>query len=333
MIIIHEIGHFVTAKKSGVKVNEFWLGMGPTLLKKKVGETVYTLKLLPLGGAVVMEGEDEESEDVRSFSNAKIQNRALIIVAGAVMNFVIGFLIILIVLMPVKQIVVPEIDSFADGFKYENEQMLMVNDEILKIDSYKIRLTSDISFSLSRTDGKPIDILVKRDGQKVLLTDVPIKPDMFIINGDEVLRYGINFKLKNATIVDSIKFSLNTGINYARLVWTSLGDLIGGKVGVNQLSGPIGVTEVLVNSAEENIKSFFLLVAFISINLGVMNLLPLPALDGGRLLFIIIEFLRRGKKVNPKYEGYVHAVGLVLLLGLMLFVTGNDIFKLISRLN
>lgn len=323
----------MAAKKSGVRVNEFWLGMGPLLTHKKIGETDYCLRALPFGGAVVMEGEDEDSEDERSFNRAKLGNRFLIVSAGALMNFLAGFLILLVIYFPVQQVGTRQIESFAKGFPCEGTNMLMANDEIVDIDGYHILMNTDFSVALARADGEPVDITVIRDGEKITLPDVPLKKGTYYDeNGVATERYGLNFAVKNTTFLDNVKLSFYTGVDFVRLVWTSLGDLIAGRVGVNDLSGPVGVTQVLADSVKQSIRSFFMLVSFISINLGVMNLLPLPALDGGRLFFMIIELFRGGKKIDARYEGYVHAAGLFLLLGLMIYVTGHDIWRLLSNL-
>ncbi len=333
LIIVHEFGHFITAKKSGVRVNEFWLGMGPVLFHKQIGETDYSLRLLPFGGAVVMEGEDQASDDERSFDRAKWGNRFLIVAAGALMNFMAGFLILLFLWLPVQQVGSCQIESFADGFQYRGESMLLEGDEILKINGYHILINSDITIALTRYGGEPMDIQVLRDGKKVTLTDVPLKTNIFLDeNGKEVERYGLNFAVQQVKGLDHIKLAFYNGVDFARLVWSSLGDLVAGRVSVNDMSGPVGVTDVLADSVKQSIKSFFMLVSFISINLGVMNLLPIPALDGGRLFFMLIEAVRGGRKIDPKYEGYVHAAGLFLLLGLMVYVTGHDIWRLLSNL-
>lgn len=329
LIIVHELGHFVTAKKSGVRVNEFWLGMGPVLFQKKFGETNYTLRLFPIGGAVVMEGEDGESNVPDSFGKAKIANRMLIITAGAIMNLLVGFLIVCILVMPTKQMATNKIERFANGFSSEGESMLMVGDEILKVDGYSVWMNNDIMIGLSRASDTNYDILVRRNGENVLLKDVPLKPKHFEGDPEGTTRYGFYFQVKNTTLKDNLLNSFYTSANFARMVWLGLSDLMTGKVGMDQLSGPVGITGVLANTAKENIRGFWLLVAFISINLGVMNLLPLPALDGGRLMFLLIELII-GHKVNPKYEGYVHGAGLALLMLLMLYVTFHDVFRLLT---
>lgn len=342
LIGVHEFGHFIAAKRSGIQVNEFWIGMGPTLLSKEWHGTKYCLRLLPLGGACVMEGEDGESqgEDApaaaigrrgKSFQEVSMPRRVLTVAAGALMNFAAGFLIILAVLSAQQgdSFVTTRLEGFFEGFQYQGERMLMPGDQILKVDGYRTYLVEDVTTGFSRgaADGK-FDILVRRDGQKVLLKDLPLTRDFTDEYGNKL--YGLNFALEPRNAGSLIKNSFYNAVNFGRLVWDSLGMLISGQVGMDQLSGPVGVASVMAETAGISLMSFFWLVAFISINLGVMNLLPLPALDGGRLVFLLIEAIR-GKPVPPKYEGYVHAGGLALLMALMLYVTGQDIWNLISR--
>lgn len=328
LVVVHEFGHFISAKKSGVQVNEFWIGMGPTIFSKQWHGTMYCLKILPFGGACVMEGEDQESESDKSFGKAKLSRRILIVVAGALMNFIVGFLIIVCLYAPSDVMLVgTTIENFEDGFRYQGENMLMPSDTVLSVDGYHILVQSDFVVALSQSEG-PYDITVRRNGQKIKLVDVPLTTDFTTETG--IPRYGINFVELQHTPINVLSQSAKISLNYARLVWSSLGQLVSGKVGVDQLSGPVGVAEVMANTAKQSMSSFFSLVAFISINLGVMNLLPLPALDGGRLVFLVIEGIRK-KPVPAKYEGYVHAAGLILLLALMVYVTGQDIFRIFTR--
>lgn len=328
LVVGHEFGHFITAKTGGIQVNEFWIGMGPTLFSKEYHGTLYCLKLLPFGGACVMEGEDGESDNPYSFGKASIPRRALVVVAGALMNFIIGFIIVLGLLLPNETQATTTIASFEEGFSYQGEQMLQTGDQLLKIDGYHIWMTNDISVALARgSNDLKYDIVVRRDGKKLFLPDVPLSADFVTDSG--VKYYGINFATQEMNLLTHIQSAAYMSMNYARLVWHSLGDLISGQVGVDQLSGPVGVANVMSQAAQQSMRDFFVWVAFISINLGVMNLLPLPALDGGRLVFIIIEAIRR-KPVPPKYEGFVHGAGLALLMLLMLYVTGHDILRLIT---
>ena len=331
LVIVHEFGHFITAKRGGVQVNEFWIGMGPTLLKHEYHGTLYCLKLLPFGGACVMEGEDGESENEHAFGKAKLPRRMLIVCAGALMNFLVGFLIVLAVMQPngpnggyiVSTIASVDPASTAAGD-------LKAGDEILKIDGYHILVRSDFETALSRTASTTYKVTVRREGEKVTLPSVKLEAAVTDANGNK--RIGITFAELPDSLGMHLSMSVRTAVNYARLVWSSMSMLVSGQVGVDQLAGPVGMAEVMADTAKYSMISFFQLVAFISINLGVMNLLPLPALDGGRLVFLIIEGIRR-KPVPPRYEGYVHAAGLMLLLMLMVYVTGQDVLRIFMRSN
>ena len=322
LVIVHEFGHFITAKRGGVQVNEFWIGMGPTILKHEHKGTLYCLKLLPFGGACVMEGEDGESENEHAFGKAKLPRRMLIVCAGALMNFLVGFLIVLAVMQPngpnggyiVSTIASVDPASTAAGD-------LKAGDEILKIDGYHILVRSDFETALSRTASTTHKVTVRREGEKVTLPSVKLEATVTDANGNK--RIGITFAELPDSLGMHLSMSVRTAVNYARLVWSSMGMLV---------SGQVGVAEVMADTAKYSMISFFQLVAFISINLGVMNLLPLPALDGGRLVFLIIEGIRR-KPVPPRYEGYVHAAGLMLLLMLMVYVTGQDVLRIFMRSN
>ena len=329
LVIVHEFGHFITAKRGGVQVNEFWIGMGPTLLKKQHNGTLYCLKLLPFGGACVMEGEDSESDNDHAFGKASLPRRMLIVAAGALMNFLVGFLIVLAVIQPNGPnggYIVSTIDSVDPASTAAAAGGLQAGDEILEVDGYNILLRSDFEMALSRGMNTTYEVVVRRDGEKVTLPAVVLEATIEGEDGRKMI--GLTFTEQPDSIGMHVNMAVRTSLNYARLVWVSLGMLVSGQVGVDQLSGPVGVASVMATTASYSISAFLQLVAFISINLGVMNLLPLPALDGGRLVFLIIEGIRR-KPVPAKYEGYIHAAGLMLLLALMVYVTGQDIVRLI----
>ena len=255
--------------------------------------------------------------------------RFLVLIAGVLMNFVTGFVILLFILPGVTDghIVVPTLDSFYEGFQHEGEDGLMVGDTLLEIDGYKIHQRSDVDIAIMQgaADGK-FDIVVRRNGEKVRIEGLAMKPDVKV---DGQLKYGLHFATEEITLPLRLKTAFWESVSLARVIWDSLGDLVSGQVGMDQLSGPVGVTGVMAQTAQTSLRSFWYLVAFISINLGVMNLLPIPGLDGGRLLFLIVEAVRR-KPLGPKLEGYVNAAGLVLLLGLMVYVTGNDVLRLLG---
>lgn len=330
LVIVHEFGHFITAKRGGVQVNEFWIGMGPTLLKKEHNGTLYCLKLLPFGGACVMEGEDEESASEHAFGKASLPRRMLIVAAGALMNFLVGFLIVLAVIQPNGPnggYIVSTIDSVDPASTAAAAGGLQAGDEILEVDGYNILMRSDFEIALARGADTTYEVVVRRDGEKITLPAVVLEATIEGEDGRKMI--GLTFAEQPDSIGMHINMAVRTSVNYARMVWASLGMLMTGQVGVDQLSGPVGVAEVMATTASYSIAAFLQLVAFISINLGVMNLLPLPALDGGRLVFLILEGIRR-KPVPAKYEGYIHAAGLMLLLALMVYVTGQDILRIVA---
>ena len=330
LVIVHEFGHFITAKRGGVQVNEFWIGMGPTLLKKEHNGTLYCLKLLPFGGACVMEGEDEESESEHAFGKASLPRRMLIVAAGALMNFLVGFLIVLAVIQPNGPnggYIVSTIDSVNPASTAAAAGGLQAGDEILEVDGYNILMRSDFEIALARGADTTYEVVVRRDGEKITLPAVVLEATIEGEDGRKMI--GLTFAEQPDSIGMHINMAVRTSVNYARMVWASLGMLVTGQVGVDQLSGPVGVAEVMATTASYSIAAFLQLVAFISINLGVMNLLPLPALDGGRLVFLILEGIRH-KPVPAKYEGYIHAAGLMLLLALMVYVTGQDILRIVA---
>ena len=278
-----------------------------------------------------MEGEDGDSVIELAFGKAYLPRRLLIVCAGALMNFLVGFLIVLAVMQPNGPnggYIVSTIDSVDPASTAAGD--LQAGDEILKIDGYHILVRSDFETALSRSGSATHEVTVRRDGEKVTLPSVKLEAAVTDANGNK--RIGITFAELPDSLGMHLSMSVRTAVNYARLVWSSVGMLVSGQVGVDQLSGPVGVAEVMADTAKYSMISFFQLVAFISINLGVMNLLPLPALDGGRLVFLIIEGIRR-KPVPPKYEGYVHAAGLMLLLMLMVYVTGQDVLRIFMRNN
>jgi regulator of sigma E protease len=216
--------------------------------------------------------------------------------------------------------------------------MLLENDKILEINGSSIYLFSDISMFLGLDSNRPYDILVKRDGRELLLEEVPLKPQEYLTEiqteqGTEVvpiMRYGMEFKAKDAGFFDKLRLAWFNAIDFMRLVRISVVQLFSGEAALSDLSGPIGITSVLTETAKASMYSMWMFVSLIAINLAVLNLMPLPALDGGRLVFLLIEMIR-GKPVNPKYEGFVHLVGLAVFMLLMIYVGYNDIARLISR--
>lgn len=338
LIAIHEFGHFTAAKLCGVKVEEFAIGMGPALFKKQKGETVYALRILPIGGFCAMAGEDEESEDPRAFTNQGFWKKFVILCAGSFMNLVLGIVLILIMYAGAQAFVTPTIDHFMDGCPYEGAEAMQPGDTFYSIDGQRIYLVSDVSSFLIRGDGV-YDIVMLRDGEKVELKDFALTTKTYAEYADEGPKYGFVFGYTEATFGAKLEYTWDTTLEFSRLVWLGLGDLINGRVGLKDMSGPVGIVDMInevgqqAESAKAAADNLLYISAFIAINLAIMNMLPIPALDGGRVFLmivtVIIEAVSR-KKLDPKYEGYIHLGGMVLLLGLMALVMYNDIAKLIT---
>jgi regulator of sigma E protease len=328
LVLVHEGGHFLAAKACGVRVLEFALGLGPAIFKKKWGETTYAIRALPFGGQCVMEGEDESSDDPRAFNNAKLWKRAIILVAGVSMNFLMGFVILFCIYSPAEAFVMPTVDAFMEKFTGGGENGVQEGDTFLEIDGYNIYVSSDIAQALSHGDDDYFDIWVLRDGKRVHLQNVYIAPQPYELDGQEVHYYGFYLKTQEATLGLKLRMTWFSSVNVVRLVIDSLKQLFTGAVKVTDLSGPVGISAAMSEYAKQDMGNFWFITALISINLAVMNLLPIPALDGARLIFVLYEAIFR-RPVNRKVEGYIHAVGLLLLLGLMLFVTFHDIWKLV----
>ena len=333
LISIHELGHFTFAKLFKVKVNEFALGMGPAIFKKKKGDTTYALRLLPIGGYVSMEGEDEESTDKNAFNRKKVWQKIIIVAAGAIMNLILGVVIVATCLSMEDLIGTNQIHSFEEN-AVSQQSGLEVGDQILEINGHRVFSDMDISFLMTRSDDGIYDMTVRRDGEKVELSDV--KFETTVEQGYTLIKYDFIIRGVEPNFLNVVTNAFKQTASIGRLVWLSLFDLVTGKFGLSDLSGPVGTVNILADitsSAVEsraNLISALTLMAFVSINIGIFNLLPLPALDGGRLFFLAVEGIRR-KPINPKYEGYVHGAGLVLLLLLMVVVTFNDILNLVKN--
>ncbi|MBR5520822.1 MAG: site-2 protease family protein [Oscillospiraceae bacterium] len=324
VILVHELGHFITAKLSGIKVNEFSIGMGPQLLSKTVNDTVYSIRAFPIGGFVAMEGEDEESDAEGSFSSVPVQSRIAVVVAGAVMNMVLGFIVLCYLTASQDAITSRTVSSFYESAMTQ-QTGLMVDDEIIAINGRKCYIANDVIYEFARTQNGSADFTVIREGQKVELNDVTF--DTYETE-DGLKQMVIDFTVYpvETTFTNIVKESVNWTISIARLVFLSLVDLITGNVAINQMSGPVGIVSVVSEAVNLGIEPVLNILAMITINLGVFNLLPIPALDGGRLVFLLIELIR-GKAVPQKYEILVNTAGMFLLLGFMVFVTFSDITK------
>ena len=319
MIVIHEFGHFIAAKAMGVRVNEFSVGFGPTIFKKQGKETLYSLRLIPFGGYCAMEGEDEESGDTRAFCNKPAWRRFIIIVAGAFFNLVFGLIIVMMILAPADRFITTTVSSFHENSL--SEKVLEPGDKIVSINGRKIYSAYDLSYCLSNVEGDTLDFIVKRDGQKI-----EVKPQFKTetIKGINYVAVDFYVEAEQKTFTSFISQSFSRTFSYARIVWFSLVDLITGKYGISAVSGPVGVTAVIGTAAKAGLTELLPIIALITVNLGVFNLLPVPALDGGRAFFLIVEMIIR-KPIPKKAEAIVHTAGLILLLGFIAIVTLKDI--------
>ena len=339
MIAIHEFGHFFTAKLFKVKVNEFAIGMGPTLWKKVRGETQYSLRAIPVGGYCAMEGEDEDTGDPRAFSRQAVWKRIIILCAGAFMNFVLGLVIVAALNLGVTAVQTPVITGFAEGFSQSGQSGLMEGDRITGIDGHGVWHYSDVHLFLSRNDGvSGVDLEVLRDGERVVLEDFPMYRREYVHEGEAYTGFGLLFgEREELTLGGRLWLSLVQAVDYVRTTWISLADLVTGRVSISQVSGVIGVVDVVSEvgtaspTAAAGILNVLSLMALISVNLAVMNLLPIPALDGGRILFILINgvlWLLFRRRIPEKYEGYVHTAAFFLLLVLMAVVAFHDVWNI-----
>ncbi len=321
MISLHEFGHFAVSKLLGVKVNEFAIGMGPVLFKKQGTETLYSVRLLPIGGYCSLEGEDGESDNPRAFFRQKLWKRFLVVASGAILNILLGFVIFIIVSANSAPFATNRI-AYIDENSNMYQSGVMIGDEITEINGKHISFYPDIT--LAKADLSPNELVkmtVRRDGKK-LDFEFKLVENML----------GFSPELDGLSLKSVLKQSYFSTKYTVKLVYTALGDIITGKSGLQQLSGPVGVVDA-VNTAvksDYSVMQVLFLTALLTINLGIFNLLPLPALDGGRLFFMLIELLR-GKPVPPEKEGIVHGIGLMLLLAFALLISAKDIYMIFFR--
>ncbi len=333
LIFVHELGHFVAAKLSGVQVNEFSLFMGPAIWKKQKGETLYALRCIPIGGYCAMEGEDGCSDNPRAFDKAAWWKRLIILVAGAAMNFVAGLALLGICYAPAEAFVTPVISIVEEGCSLAENGGIQVGDRLLELDGEKIYVSSDFETILTLNGGETHDLVVEREGQRVLLENVTMERREFA----DGIRFGFSFSVVEATFGEKVSYVWNTALDTVRLVRLSLQMLLNGKAALSDVSGPVGIVQMMSETAEASptivdaLLNMTYFGGFIAINLAVMNLLPIPALDGGRVAGLLITTAVEavtGKKIDPKYEGFLHGAGMLLLLALMALIMFKDIFAL-----
>ena len=357
LIMIHELGHFLVARACGVGIREFSIGMGPKILswkgKKPFGTsnaptpsengegeiplikteqdeenvTQYSLRAFPIGGYVSMVGEDEESDLPTAFQAKKVWQRIAIVLAGPVMNIVLGFLLMTVLVLSTPQLASTTIGAFNEGAT-SPQYGLQVGDCVTHVNGTRVFTGNELVYEILNDGYEPVDLTVVRNGETVELTDV-----LFPSLVSEGINFGsADFRVyaEQKNFGNVLKHSFSRSVSTVKMIFDQLGDLIGGRYGLNAVSGPVGVTEGMVTAAKSGATDFLYLVIVITVNLGVFNLLPIPALDGGRLLFLVVEGVTR-KPVNKNIEGYIHFAGLMLLLLLMALVFCKDIAGLFVR--
>ena len=351
VIAIHEFGHFAVAKLCGIQVNEFSIGMGPALWKKIYKGTQYSLRALPVGGYVALEGEEspesqqaEAARDEREveaaspippeqrtgipLGDAPVWQRALVMAAGAFMNFVLGF-VVLVVLVATQEGAI----TSKTIYSIENDALcgqtgLQAGDEIVAVNGRRCFVANDILYELVRTEQYRARFTVKRDGQKVELPDVQFDTWQDE-DGQTHMSLGFTVYGIQKTPLHVLREAWNSTLYYGRIVFTSLTDLVRGRESINNLSGPVGIVTAIGQAASYGWQDLLELLALITINLGVFNLLPFPALDGGKVVFLVIEGVT-GHAVPEKLQSWLTLAAFALLFGLMLFATYNDIIRLLT---
>ena len=333
LIFLHELGHYLTARLFGVAVKEFSIGMGPRLVgytSKKTG-IEYKLCLLPIGGYVSMVGEDEETDDPNALGKKPAWQRLIIMAAGGVTNLILGFLLVLISVSLISgSLATTEIRSFpelTDGRQVPSQAAgLLEGDIIRRVDGRRVRIGAELDYEIMRRGIHPVTLTVERGGELLEFKDVSFLT--YEESGQTLGGRDFYLEVEEGTLADVLRHAGRRSVMTVRMVWESLYDLVTGRFGIEALSGPVGVAGVMVETAKTGGINFLYLLAVISLNLGVVNLFPLPALDGGRIFFLLVSLVIR-RPIPERVEGIIHAVGLAILFGFMLFITGKDIFQMI----
>ena len=322
LVFIHEGGHFIVAKICKVKVNEFAIGFGKTIWKKQGKETVYELKLIPLGGFVRMEGEESKSNLAGSFSNASIPKRIAIVLAGGMVNIIFGLIIYFGLTCFSGNYITNEIESVLPEYPAAVAG-IQENDRIIKINNKKIITKRDINEVLQETKANEITVQIKRDNE---IIEFKVNPaEIEYEQNEKMYILGINLKQAEKTIFNRIYYGFNDTVNFTFSIIDNVKQLIKGNINKDQLMGPVGISSVV--SETKGIENYIYMIALISLSLGVTNLMPFPPLDGGKIVLLLIEAIRR-KPLNQQIESYIQITGFAILITLSIFITYNDVIKI-----
>lgn len=322
IIVIHEGGHFVAARLMKIKVNEFSIGMGPKLIQFTKGETKYTLRLVLFGGYCAMEGEDSDSDDENAFSNKRVIQRIFVVVAGAFMNLVLGLVIIAIMVSTQSLIGTTTVAKFDDNAL--SSQALEVGDKIKSIDGMRVYTSTDVTTGLSRSADNFVEFVVERNGETKTLD---VEFEMSEYEGTNYINMDFFVLGVEKTFLSVVKETFAQFVSYCRMIFLSLHDLIVGRYGVSDISGPVGTVSIVSTAVKTSLPTVLRIMALLTVNVGLFNLFPFPALDGWRLFVLVFEGIFK-KKLPSKFEWLINSIGLALLIGLMCVVTFSDITKL-----
>ena len=333
IVFVHEFGHFIFAKITGVYVYEFAIGMGPKLYGKKYGETEYTIRAIPIGGFCQLAGEDLDDDDLAKVpKNRRLQNknpfqRFLIMVFGPMNNFILAvILLFFIALVWGGSTMNPTITEVEDDSACY-EAGIKVGDTIVEINNHKVTTSDDISLYLAIANPKKANIIVVKNSNNIEKT-YKVKPKKIVVDGVDTYRYGIGIEQEKTTgFLNAFVYTFKKTKSLFKQMFVTVGTLFTGGIRLSQLSGPVGIYSIVGQQRSQGVANLLYLMAFLSINVGFINLLPIPAFDGGHILFIVIELIK-GSPVDPEIENKIHSIFLMLLMGLMLVITFNDILHL-----
>ncbi len=332
MIFIHEFGHFFSAKLCGIRVNEFAIGMGPKLFHFQKGETNYSLRLLPIGGFCAMEGESGDSDDEHAFNKKPVWQRMIVVIMGAVMNVILGLVLMMILLGQQQMFNSTTVVAFAKNSAFQAAG-LEVGDTFVSVDHYRIYGDKDLSFAMATANPSSVDIVVRRGDKTLNFNKVKLNSQK--ISGKNYVSFDFYVEPIQKNFGTLLSKTVQDTVSVVRLVWYSLISLLTGKFGFNEMAGPVGaadaVGQVITSGLQQNflagLNNVIYVMMLFTVNLGVFNLIPFPALDGGKFFLFLIEAVRR-KPIKEKYVGVVETVGFAVLMCFMLIVTYSDILRL-----
>ncbi len=328
LILVHELGHYLFARVFKVDINEFSIGMGPKIFARTSKKTniLYSLRILPIGGYVSMKGEDEESQEEGALCNKPVWQRLIIVAAGSFMNILLGFVLVFCMVLATQNLGSTTIHSFHDN-AVSQEFGLAPMDKVIAVDSVKVHTASSLSYEIAHAGADEVDLTVERNGERTIIENVKFGTQTEEGTTFGLIDFYVYAEAKNPLNV--IKHTFYDSLLNIKMIWQSLFDFVTGKYGMDALSGPVGVTSTIADATKNGLHSILYLASIIAMNLGVFNMLPIPALDGGRVFFMLVELVR-GKPINREYEAMVHFIGIVALMSLMVIITYKDIIKLLG---